>query len=176
MRHQADLEEDREDDDDLNETDAFGTALKGYAEEIKAELEETKAPNISVPDSVTQKRVAIATPSFASPKAAQISGAPEVPPTQEEESTNAESSGRDMDAEEQIWQKIIEKHGRDEYNLVYQITDKYRQDRFTPDNQTLITNEVKQKIGDKLGDYEIAEIIGLVSSRMILEDHAKKFS
>ena len=109
IRHQADMQEDRDDDDELNDTDAYGSGLKGYAEEIKAELEETKAPNISQPDSVTMKR--IATPAFASPKAAQIAASEERTPEgttgaaiePETPTIMSETSGRDIDTEELIW-------------------------------------------------------------------------
>ena len=104
------MQEDRDDDDELNDTDAYGSGLKGYAEEIKAELEETKAPNISHPDSVTMKR--IATPAFASPKALQIAASDERTPEGNTSTVNAEAetpttmsatSGRDIDTEELIW-------------------------------------------------------------------------
>ena len=40
----------------------------------------------------------------------------------------------------------------------------------------MIKEEVSKEIGGKMDERQIAELIGLVSSRMIIEDHAKNFS
>ena len=82
VRQQADLEEDRDDNPDLNETDV----LEG------GPIEESKTRTSSQETADTG---------------------------------SAFVSSRDTGTEELIWQQIIDRHGRDHFELIYSITDKY---------------------------------------------------
>ena len=116
VRHQADLEEDR--DDDLQDYDSTVTQdanLDFQLEESKADNNRFAPPNESQPDSVTKKRPSNAAlnQSLGASAADSVDNEGEVP----------SGSGRDLDGEEKIWNDIIERHGRKNYDTVYQIID-----------------------------------------------------
>jgi len=74
--------------------------------------------------------------------------------------------------------------------MIYKITEKYvsnkaltlngvildlqRQERFFPEQQARIKAEAKQLLDGRLSEVDQIELIGLVSSRMVIEDFAKK--
>ncbi len=68
----------------------------------------------------------------------------------------------------------MEKYGRSEFNLVYTIMDRFRSTRFMLESQTKIASQVRSDLpkvsSKKLSEVEVSELIGLVSSKMILED------
>ena len=49
-----------------------------------------------------------------------------------------------------------------------------RQERFFPEQQALIKAEVTQQVGSRMSETDQNELLGLVSSRMIIEDFSKK--
>ena len=125
VRHQADLEEDRDDDMDLNESDT--TMQSSFVEEKKgaASSETTQDPNESQTNQVTKKRVANNQTTTASAGELQNLVDGGVTPGEEEDHTGEFDGGRDTSNEERIWQQVIDRHGRQDFNTVYTITNKY---------------------------------------------------
>ena len=58
-------------------------------------------------------------------------------------------SKRDAANEEKIWQQVIDRHGRTEFQLIYSIMDKYRATRFSQNTQEVIKHEVLQKFSEQ---------------------------
>ena len=83
MRHQADMEEDRDDDGDLEESDA---SVARIDDSIQTQ-EKSRVSEIETPE-------------------------PEV------------TGIRDTASEEYLWQMMIDKHGRQHFELIYEITEK----------------------------------------------------
>ena len=122
VRHQADLEEDRDDDMDLNESDTTMQSSFIYEERKGVTPSETtQAPNESQTDSVTKKRVAN-NPTSTDELQNLVDGG--TTPDEDDEAGDFDS-GRDQSTEERIWQQVIDRHGRQDFNIVYAITDKY---------------------------------------------------
>lgn len=134
MRHQADMEEDRDDDGDLEESDA---SVARIDDSIKTQ-EKSRVSEIETPE-------------------------PEV------------TGIRDTASEEYLWQMMIDKHGRQHFELIYEIIEKCRAERFFPEKQAEIKEAVSAKLQGQLSEPKIMELIQLVSTRMALEDHAKAF-
>ena len=71
-----------------------------------------------------------------------------------------------------MWDYVIEKHGRQEFEQVYQVIRKYKGDRFSDVAQKSIAEEsdaVLRPLG-MTDPARQAELIGLVSSFMIIEE------
>ena len=71
-----------------------------------------------------------------------------------------------------MWEYVIDKHGRKEFEAVYRIIDGMRDLRFSDEAQRAIAEQVHQELS-QLGMSDQAkqkELIGLVSSFMIVED------
>ena len=45
-----------------------------------------------------------------------------------------------------MWDYVIEKHGREEFEAVYDVIKKYKDQRFSEDSQILIAEEVRVKL------------------------------
>lgn len=113
VRHQADLEEDRDDDPDLNESD---TSLPSFTEEAKggnrpkgaaSNSETTQDPNMSHTDSVTKKRVVDNPATTASAGELQNLVDGVWTPAGDEETPDEVGEmdgGRESSTEERIWQ------------------------------------------------------------------------
>ena len=164
----ADYEEDRDEDPDLNGSDATLTNINFNEEEQKnggSTADTTQEPNSSQTDSVTKRR---------SP-ATNAAAASETQEAEQPESVATSGSARDQGTEEKIWQQVIDRHGREEFNLVYEIMNRNRQERFFPEQQAQIKVEVGRLLGARnISENDQAELIGLVSSRMVIEDFTYK--
>ena len=76
------------------------------------------------------------------------------------------------DREKEMWDMVIEKHGRKEFEATYAIINRFGSDRFAEAAQMQIQAEVNIKL-NLLGledTQKQQELIGLVSSFMILEE------
>ena len=73
---------------------------------------------------------------------------------------------------------IIELHGKENFEEVYKIMNKYRENRFSEEKQKLIQNEVNEKLLGKKGvsANDVNDLIGLISSFMIIEDYKREIA
>lgn len=96
---------------DYDSTVTQDANLDFQLEESKADNNRFAPPNESQPDSVTKKRPSNAAlnQSLGASAADSVDNEGEVP----------SGSGRDLDGEEKIWNDIIERHGRKNYDTVY---------------------------------------------------------
>eukprot|EP00355_Strombidium_rassoulzadegani_P001087 CAMPEP_0168610640 /NCGR_PEP_ID=MMETSP0449_2-20121227/1898_1 /TAXON_ID=1082188 /ORGANISM="Strombidium rassoulzadegani, Strain ras09" /LENGTH=115 /DNA_ID=CAMNT_0008650965 /DNA_START=515 /DNA_END=859 /DNA_ORIENTATION=- len=91
---------------------------------------------------------------------------------EERPSVGAFESGQNSDNEDKMWDYVIEKHGRVEFQAVYNIIDKLREQRFSEEGQRVINEQVAVTLSH-LGMNEPLkqqELIGLVGSFMIIEE------
>lgn len=71
-----------------------------------------------------------------------------------------------------MWEYVIERHGKKEFDSVYGIVKKFDVDRFSEEGQKQIAIESRAALA-KLGmtdETKIADLIGLVSSFIIIEE------
>ena len=69
-----------------------------------------------------------------------------------------------------MWNDVINRHGKDEFNSVYSIMQKYSLERFKEQPQILIQDEVSLAL-PYVTAAQRSELIGLVSSYMIMEEY-----
>ena len=71
-----------------------------------------------------------------------------------------------------MWEYVIDRHGKKEFDAVYKIVKKYDVDRFSDEGQKQIAIEARAALGP-LGmtdETQQADLIGLVSSFIIIEE------
>ena len=74
-----------------------------------------------------------------------------------------------------MWDMVIKKHGEKEFKICYDVIAKFKDDRFSETSQKKIQVESAQEL-TRLGMSDTGkqqELIGLVSSFMILEEFQK---
>ena len=90
-----------------------------------------------------------------------------------EEATASENNMLNSQAENAMWDMVISKHGKKEFDTCYHIIGKFKNDRFSETAQKQIQVEASAELS-KLGMSNTTkqqELIGLVSSYMILEEY-----
>jgi len=65
---------------------------------------------------------------------------------------------------------MISSHGKENWDAIYEITNEHRDERFFPEHQERIKAEAIRLLGGKLSAPRMNELIGLVNSKMCLED------
>jgi len=63
---------------------------------------------------------------------------------------NPTNKGRSKDdeqaKEDDLWENLIDEHGREDFELVYKIIDQFRNKRFSKENQAIIREQVKESL------------------------------
>jgi hypothetical protein len=94
------------------------------------------------------------------------------PEALKQELSMEQSKMSDYDREQMMWEYVIEKHGKKEFEAVYAVISQYRDNRFSEEAQKHIAEEVQIELS-LLGMSDTQkqqELIGLVSSFMIIEE------
>ena len=90
-----------------------------------------------------------------------------------EEQAASENNTLNSQTENAMWDMVINKHGKKEFDTCYHIIGKFKNDRFSETAQKQIQSEASAELA-KLGMSNTTkqqELIGLVSSYMILEEY-----